>query len=185
MYKLTQEVITGINIVAALQGEHNMPGIADIERELNYLAKYVADSEKYYGVAFKKSEVKKDDQFDVVSDTKAHFEEFYFGGQRDLEFGYRPQPVFRLVMEPLLESMLELSHDEILDSFGNIVDQLKEFLVIADHNRKLDSAVAYTLYRKMIMDKVKAKKIKEATEGVMRLRKKSLALRHEINKSRA
>ena len=185
MYKLTQDVITGINIVAALQGEHNMPGVADIERELNYLAKYVADSEKYYGVAFKKTEDKKDDQFDVISDTKAHFEEFYFGGQRDLEFGYRPQPVFRLVMEPLLESMTELSHDEILDSFGNVVDQLKEFLTIADYNRKLDSAVAYTLYRKMIMDKVKARKVKEATEGVMRLRKKSLALRREINKSRA
>lgn len=188
MYNLTQDVITGINIVAALQEERGMPSVAEVERELDYLAQYVAESEKFYGVAFKRStdkdNVTPDDCFDVISDTKAHFEEFYFGGSQELEFGYRPRPLFRLVMEPLLDSMATLSHDDILDFTGNVVEQLKEHLVMADFNKKLDSTVAYKLYRKMTLDRIQDKKIKEATSGVMKLRRKTLALQADLRRSR-
>lgn len=190
MYSLTQEVSKGANIVAALQDYPNMPSIAAVCRELDYLNDYIADSERFYGVAFRRYSGKGDDtqrprdQFDVVTDTKSHFEEFYFGGNQELEFGFRPRAYYRLVVEPLLDSMATLSHDDVLDSMPNVIEQIKERVVMAAYLGGLDSATAYKQYKQAVSERQSALKIKEITKGVMKLRRKTLALQREINKQK-
>lgn len=189
MYSLTHEVVKGMNIVTALQNHPNMPSVDQVFVELDYFVEYVKDSERFYGVPFRhkastddRKNKEQEPQYDVVSDTKAHFREFFFNGSQEQTFGFRPRALFCLVMEPLLDSMSDLSHDEILDSIPNIIEQLKEIAVIADHGQKLDSAVAYKLYKQMTTAHQQEKKIKEITAGVMKLRRKTVALAREINK---
>lgn len=191
MYSLTQDVVKGVNIVTALQNYPNMPSSSDIFNELDYLVECIQDTERFYGVPFKKPASDKDvdrkhrDQFDVVSDIKGHFEEFYFGSKQELIFGYRPRAYYRLVVEPLLDSMNHLSHDEVLDYAGNVVEQIKEHIMICEHQNRLDAAAAYKLYRQVTTERQQEKKIKEAVAGVMKLRKKTLALQAQMKQSQS
>lgn len=189
MYDLSQDVVKGMNIVTALQNHPNMPGINDVFKELDYFVDCVMESEKFYGVPFRHTnteseprEASKEKQFDVVSDVKDHLREFYFGGSQELTFGFRPRALFCLVMEPLLDSMATMGHDVILDCTSNVVEQLKEHALIAEHGQKLDPTVAYKLYRQITTDRQKEKKIKEIVGGVMKLRKKTLAIQKEIQR---
>lgn len=189
MYNLNQDVIKGMNIVTALQNHPNMPGINQLFVELDYFAQCLMETEKYYGVEFKrkatepgKQRSEHEPQFDAVSDVKGHLREFYFGGSQEQTFGFRPRALFCMVIEPLLESMEPLSHDEILDNTESVIEQLKEYALIADHEQKLDAAVAYKLYRQITTDRVQEKKIKEAVDGVMKLRRKTLAIQEEIKR---
>lgn len=189
MYSLTTEVVKGVNIVTALQNYPNMPGIQDIFNELDYLNECIKDSERYYGVAFKRATGKQaesipSDQFDVISDTKDHLEEFYFGSPQEITFGFRPRAMYRLVIEPLLDSMEKLSHDEVLDYSANVIEQIKEYATMAEAQNRLDAATAYKLYRETATQHQKEKKIKEQTAGVMKLRRKTLALQKELARSR-
>ncbi len=191
MYGLTQEVTKGASIVAALQDYPNMPSIAAVCQELDYLNDCIMDSERFYGVPFRRYSGKGEenqrprDQFDVVTDTKGHLEEFYFGGNQELEFGFRPRAYYRLIVEPLLDSMSSLSHDEILDSATNVIDQIKEQVLIASVVGPLDPATAYKSYKKAVSDRQNAMKIKEIAKGVMKFRRKTIALQREIARSKA
>lgn len=189
MYSLTQEVVKGISIVAALQNYPKMPGVLDMFKELDYLEESVKDSERYYGVVFKRfgndDDLKRPkDQFDVISDVKGHFEEFYFGGSQEITFGFRPRAYYRLVVEPLLDSMVHLSHDEILDSISATIEQIKELVLICDRQARIDPSAAYKMYKQVTTERGNEKKIKEVTAGVMKLRRKSIALAKEIAKSK-
>lgn len=188
MYNLTQDVVKGMNIVTALQNHPNMPGINEVFVELDYFVKCVMDTEQFYGVPFKKKASeqgeKKEaiDQFDVVGDVKAHLREFYFGGSQVQTFGFRPRALFMLVIEPLLESMGQYNHDVILDCTSNVIEQLKEHALMSEHHEKLDPAVAYKLYRTITSERLQDKKIKTIAAGVMRLHKKTLATKKEIQR---
>lgn len=188
MYNLTQDVVKGMNIVTALQNHPNMPGINEVFVELDYFVSCVMDTEKFYGVPFKKKASEQGekreavDEFDAVSDVKAHLREFYFGGSQVQTFGFRPRALFLLVMEPLLDSMGQYSHDVLLDCTANVVEQLKEHALISEHEEKLDPAVAYKLYRSITSERQQDKKVKAITAGVMRLRKKTLAIQREIQR---
>lgn len=191
MYSLTQEVLKGANIIAALQNYPNMPGVDAVFSELDYFAECVQESEKFYGVPFKRQtsndsdEVRcPKDQFDVVSDVKGHFEEFYFGGSQEITFGFRPRAYYRLIVEPLLDSMSHLSHDEILDFAPNVVEQIKEQIAISAYQNKLDAVTAYKMYRHATTERQQEKRIKEITAGVMKLRRKTIALQREINRQK-
>lgn len=183
MYNLTQDVVKGMNIVTALQNHPNMPGINDVFKELDYFVECVMDSERFYGVPFRvhinpeerKAAASVEPQFDVVSDVKAHLREFYFGGSQETTFGYRPRALFCLIIEPLLDSMVDLGHDVILDCTANIIEQLKEHALIAEHGSKLDPNVAYKLYRQIVSDRQKDKKVKEIAAGIMKLRKEDFS----------
>lgn len=189
MYNLTQDVVKGMNIVTALQNHPNMPGINDVFVELDYFVSCVLETEQFYGVPFKKKAVEQGEsrkevveQFDAVADVKAHLREFYFGGSQVQTFGFRPRALFMLVIEPLLDSMGQYSHDVLLDCTPNVVEQLKEHALIAEHEEKLDPAVAYKLYRTITSERLQDKKVKTITAGVMRLRKKTLAIQKEIQR---
>lgn len=187
MYNLTHDVVQGMNIVTALQNHPNMPGINDVFVELDYFASCVMDTEQFYGVPFKhksseqgKGSKSSEPQFDVVADVKAHFREFYFGGSQEQTFGFRPRALFLLVIEPLLDGMGAFDHNTILDCTPNVVEQLKEHALMAEHKQLLDPAVAYKLYRQITTERVQEKKIKETLRGVLQYRKKVLPLTKEI-----
>lgn len=188
MYNLTQDVVKGMNIVTALQNHPNMPGINEVFVELDYFVSCVMDTEQFYGVPFKKKASEQgekkevDNQFDATGDVKAHLREFYFGGSQVQTFGFRPRALFLLVMEPLLDSMAQFGHDTLLDCIPNVVEQLKEHALISEYEEKLDPAVAYKLYRTITSERLQDKKVKEITAGVMRLRKKTLAIQKEIQR---
>ena len=189
MYNLTQDVIQGMNIVTALQNHPNMPGINEVFTELDYFVSCINDTEQFYGVPFKHKAPDPGQsrrtpvtslEFDAVHDVKAHLREFYFGGSQEQLFGFRPRALFLLVMEPLLDGMGAFSHDVILDCATNVVEQLKEHAVMAEHKDLLDPNVAYKLYRQITTERQQEKKIKEMVSGVMQLRKKTLAIQKEI-----
>lgn len=188
MYSLPIEVVKGIEIVTALQNHPSMPGVSDLFVELDYLSECILDSERFYGVPFR--HVKNDvahstkDRFDAVPDIKGHLEEFYFNGEQELLFGFRPRAYYRLLVEPLLDSMSHMSHDDILDCAPAVVEQIKERILINELQNRIDSVTAYRMYRDMTVEAQKNKKVKEITAGVMKLRKKTLALQAEIKRSK-
>lgn len=189
MYSLTQDVIKGMNIVTALQSHPNMPGINDVFIELDYFVSCVMDTEQFYGVPFKKKSSDNNDgrkeegeHFDAVGDVKAHLREFYFGGSQVQTFGFRPRALFMLVIEPLLDTMGQYGHDGLLDCAESMIEQLKDHALISEHEEKLDPAVAYKLYRSITSERLQDQKVKTITAGVMRLRKKTLAIQKEIQR---
>lgn len=189
MFSLSQDVMKGVSIVAALQNHPSMPSVNDVFKELDYLSECITDTEKFYGVRFRQPNKDSErnvpkDQFDAVADIKGHLEEFYFSGEQELIFGFRPRAYYRLVAEPLLDSLSHLSHDDILDFAVPAIDQIKEQILIHEHQNKLDSAAAYKMYRDMAHEQQRAKKVKEITAGVMKLRKKTLALQAELKRSK-
>lgn len=189
MYSLPTNVVTGISIIAALQNYPKMPSSAELELEMSYFEECIADSERFYGVAFKRTtgadaEKRPRDQFDVTGDVRAHLEEFYFGGSQDVTFGFRPRAYYRLVIEPLLESMSTLSHDEVLDFTPNVVEQMKEQLHISSNVNTMEAPFAYRMYQQITAERRADKTTKAAVEGIMKLRKRTIALQKEINRTK-
>lgn len=183
MYTLQPQILNGVNTIVALQGYPNMPGVSDVIRELDCVCSYIRDSERFYAVPFRKRS-SSHTHFEAIDDAKGHFEEFYFGGNQLLEFGFKPRALYRLVIEPLLDSMAELSHDDVLDAFPNVIEQIKEHVHMAERKGPHDAAQAYKTYQQIAAKQLKDKRIREITTGVMKLRKKTLALQREIQRAK-
>lgn len=149
-----------------------MPAVEDIIRELDFLSELIRESEKYVCVPFRG----KQKEFDAVQDIKAFLEEFYFGDGTRSTHGFRPRAMYRLVHEPLLDELQQLSHDDVLDNAPNVIEQLKELAFIYRKTNTMDYRQAYARYQQLANARQNDKKIKEAVKGVMKLRNKSIAL---------
>lgn len=171
-FTASQTIFQGLKIVVAMEENHLMPAVEDINVELGFVQTRLVESEKFYGVPFRN----KQKEFCVVEDTKSFLDEFYFGdGSRPYHF-YRIRPLYRLVIEPLLDELSTLSHDEILDHAAAAIEQLQEQALVYRAVNKMDYREAYAAYQNMASAHLREKTVKIAVDGIMKLRRKSLAL---------
>ncbi|MNN79474.1 hypothetical protein D3C81_1961230 [compost metagenome] len=91
--------------------------------------------------------------------------------------------MYRLILEPLLDELSQLTHDEVLDYAENVIEQLKERAVLYRMCNTMDYKQAYAQYQQLANARQNEKKIKEATAGVMKLRLKSLSLFKQLGKA--
>lgn len=171
-YIASRVVLEGLKTVVAMEENVSMPAVEDVIKELDFLSKLIADSEKFYGVPFRG----KQKEFHAVEDIKAFLEEFYFGEGTRNTHSFRPRAMYRLIMEPLMDELAQLSHDQVLDYAVNVIEQLKERAVLYRMCNTMDYRAAYAQYQQMANARQNEKKIKQAVAGVMKLRAKSLSL---------
>lgn len=178
-YNASRIVLEGLKTVVAMEENISMPAVEDIVKELEFLSELVCDSEKFYGVPFRS----KQKEFDVVQDVKAFLEEFYFGERTRGTHSFRPRAMYRLILEPLLDELSQLTHDQVLDYASNVIEQLKERAVLYRMCNTMDYGQAYAQYQQLANARQNEKKVKEATAGVMKLRLKSLSLYKQLGKA--
>lgn len=171
-YTVSRNIVQGMKIIVAMEQNVLMPSVEDVINELDFVEQQLIGSEKFYGVPFRH----KQKEFAVVEDVKAFLEEFYFGGGTRAYHLYRPRPLYRLVIEPLLDELAELTHDEVLDYASAVIEQLKEYALMYRSVNTMDYKEAYSKYHQLASAHQNDKKIKTIVEGVMKLRRKSLAL---------
>ena len=175
-YTVSRTIIEGLKIVVAMEQNVLMPSVEDINKELSFIESRVIESEKFVGVPFRA----KQKEYNVIQDVKSFLEEFYFGEATRGTHPYRIRPLYRIVIEPLLEDMSDLSHDQILDYISAVTEQLKEYALLYRSVNKMDYKEAYAAYQAMADKQATDKKIKTIVDGVMKLRRKSLALFSEL-----
>lgn len=171
-YTVSRTIVEGMKVVVAMEENPLMPAVEDVIVELEFLETQINESERFYGVPFRS----KQKEFCAAEDVKAFLEEFYFGDATRTHHAYRVRPLYRLVIEPLLDEMAQLSHDQILDYTSSIIEQLKEYAVMYRTVNKMDYKDAYARYQELADRAQTEKKIKTIVEGVMKLRRKSLSL---------
>lgn len=171
-YIASRVVLEGLKTVVAMEENISMPAVEDVIKELDFLSKQIGESEKFYGVPFRG----KQKEFHAVEDVKAFLEEFYFGEGTRSHHSFRPRAMYRLIMEPLLDELAQLSHDEVLDYASNVIEQLKERAILYRMCNTMDYRTAYAQYQQLANARQNEKKIKQAVAGVMKLRTKSLSL---------
>lgn len=176
-YTVSRAVMEGLKVVVAMEENYLMPAVEDIIVELEFVETQINKSEKFYGVPFRN----KQKEYCVVEDVKSLLEEFYFGdGTRPYHL-YRVRPLYRLVIEPLLDELAVLSHDEILDYTSAVIEQLKEYAMMYRTVNQMDYRQAYNTYQQLATARQNDKKIATIVEGIMKLRRKSLSLFKQLS----
>lgn len=176
-YTASRAITEGLKVVVAMEENHLMPAVEDIIVELEFVESRINETEKFYGVPFRN----KQKEYCVIEDVKSFLEEFYFGeGTRPYHL-YRIRPLYRLVVEPLLDELAELSHDEILDHTSAAVEQLKEYALMYRTVNKMNYRQAYAAYQQLSTAHQNDRKVKTIVEGIMKLRRKSLALFKQLS----
>lgn len=171
-YTVSRTIVEGLKVVVVMEENTLMPAVEDVIVELEFVEAQINQTEKFYGVPFRN----KQKEYCVVEDIKSFLEEFYFGEGTRGHHLYRCRPLYRLVIEPLLDEMSQLSHDEILDYTSSIIEQLKEYAIMYRTANKMDYKEAYARYQELADRAQTEKKVKTIVEGVMKLRRKSLSL---------
>lgn len=179
-YIVKNAIIYGLEVVVAMEQNPYMPAVEDIIVELEFVEAQVNESEKYYGVPFRN----KQKEHIVSDDVKPFLEEFYFGERTRAYHLYRCRPLYRLVLEPLLDDMAALSHDEILDYTSSVIEQLKERALMFRKTNALKYDEAYERYQQMSCEHATDKKVKNIVSGIMKLRAKTAELMAQINAAR-
>lgn len=178
-YTVSRAIFDGLKVVVGMEENYLMPAVEDVVIELQFVEQQLTESEKFYGVPFRS----KQKEYRVIEDVKSFLEEFYFGdGTRPYHL-YRCRPLYRLVIEPLLDELAELSHDEVLDYAASAIEQLKEYAVMYRVSNTLNYTQAYSQYQQLASARQNDKKIQMIVEGVMKLRRRSLSLFKQLSGS--
>lgn len=179
-YNASRVVLEGLKTVVAMEENISMPAVEDVIKELDFVNQLVGESEKYYGVPFRS----KQREFNAVEDVKAFLEEFYFGERTRSTHSFRPRAMYRLILEPLLDELSQLTHDQVLDYTANVIEQLKERAVLYRKCNTMDYTQAYAQYQQLANARQTEKKVKEAVAGIMKLRLKSISLYKQMNRTK-
>lgn len=171
-YAVSRKVVSGLKLVVEMENNITMPAVENVLAELTFLNQLLNDSESYYGVPFRVQHT----EHKAIVDIKHFLEEYYFGERTRKYHEFRFRPLFRLVLEPLLDDFSNLSHDEVLDCADAAIEQLKEYALMMraplEKNPDIAPAIseaAYETYLNMVSMHHKDREITRIARDIWKL----------------